>query len=193
MRDDRQMDDALLLIDLQRDYFADGELARCRDELVATCNALVASAHEAGIPVIEVRTIHDPAGSTWTLSMREDGQGVVLEGSSGAEPVEGLDTGKATVVVKTRDSAFFGTDLLSVLRAEGLVTCLCGVSTESCIAATASDAFAHDLLVTLVEDATASVDLVLHDRTLEQQTRQYRQPSLTSADLRRSWSNRIRD
>ena len=180
--------EALVLIDLQRDYFVDDELARCREDLVETCNRLVSAGGRAGVPVVEVRTVHDPGGSTWTLTMREDDQGVALAGTSGVEPLDGLDTEGATVVVKTRDSAFFGSDLLQVLRRERVGhLVLCGVSTESCVLATAIDAFAHDLAVTIVADGTASVDWDLHEHTLARLQAQYRQDVTDSAAVLRRW------
>jgi nicotinamidase-related amidase len=180
---------ALLVIDLQRDYFADDELERCRDDLVETVNRLVAAARDAGVVVVEVTTVHDPDGSTWTLSMREDGQGMALAGTPGAEPVDGLDTTGATAVTKTRDSAFFGTDLADVLARQGVGhVVLTGVSTESCIAATAADAFAHDLAVTMISDATASVEWQLHDETLQRLQAQYRQEVVTAEEVLRRWA-----
>lgn len=180
--------EALVLIDLQEDYFADDELKRCRDDLVATCNQLVRAACEAGVPVFEVRTVHEPDGSTWTMSMREDGQGMALRGSPGASPLDGLDTSGATVVEKTRDNAFFGTELPHLLTelSVGRVV-LCGVSTESCVAATATEAFARDLGVTMVSDATASLDRDLHDDTLRQLSDRYRQEVRTGAEVRARW------
>src|SRR4051794_6985443 len=105
---------ALLLIDLQNDYFADDELARCRDDVVAACNVLVDRARASGAPVIELRTVHARDRSTWALNMLEDGQGMVLEGTTGADRVDGLREADE-VVVKTRDSAFHDTDLDQVL------------------------------------------------------------------------------
>jgi nicotinamidase-related amidase len=88
------------------------------------------------------------------------------------------------VVVKTRDSAFFGTDLDLWLadRDVGRLV-LAGVSTESCIAATATDAYARDLHVVLVEDATASIDRQLHDQTLGRLHEQYRQEVVSADDV----------
>ena len=180
--------EALLLIDLQRDYFADPELERCRGDLVATCNELVRVAREVGVPVVEVQTVHEPDGSTWTLTMHEDGQGVAERGTEGVQRVEGLEPGGAEVVEKTRDSAFFGTDLAERLQRAGIDhVVLCGVSTESCIAATARDAFALDLGATLVSDATASVDWSEHDHTLSMLRTQHRQDVVTGAAVVRRW------
>ena len=186
--------EALLLIDLQRDYFADPELERCRGDLVATCNELVRVAREVGVPVIEVQTVHEPDGSTWTLTMHEDGQGVAERGTEGVQRVEGLEPGGAEVVEKTRDSAFFETDLADRLRRAGIDhVVLCGVSTESCIAATARDAFALDLGATLVSDATASVDWSEHDHTLSMLQTQHRQAVLTGAEVVRRWRDEVEE
>jgi nicotinamidase-related amidase len=174
---------ALLLIDLQADYFADDELERCRDDLVRHCNDLVEKVRAAGGTVIELQTVHRHDRSTWALNMLDDGQGMALEGTDGVRRVEGLAEADL-VIEKTRDSAFHRTDLLDVLRehdVDRLV--LAGVSTESCIAATATDAYAHDFRVTLVADATASVEWEQHERTLERLAAQYRQEVVYADDV----------
>src|SRR5215218_9079027 len=94
---------ALVIVDLQVDYFNDSELERCRDDLVAACNALAERASAAGAPVIEVRTEHSRDRSTWALNMRDDGRGMVIEGTPGAAPVPSLRTEGAITVTKTRD------------------------------------------------------------------------------------------
>ncbi|KRC64689.1 hypothetical protein ASE12_07865 [Aeromicrobium sp. Root236] len=170
---------ALIVVDMQVDYFNDNELERCRDDLVAACNTLAERALAAGAPVIEVRTEHRPDRSTWALNMRDDDSGMVIEGTAGAEPVAGLRTDGTTTVVKTRDSAFFRTELEDLLAAQGIETiALAGVSTESCIATTAADAYARDLRVVIVDEAVASVDPALNRRTQEQLEQQYRQPTV---------------
>ena len=175
--------DALVVIDLQEDYFQDPELRRCRRPIVERCAALARAAHAAGAPVVEVQTVHAPDRSTWTIDMLYDGQGVVIDGTPGAERLFELELEPDVMVRKTRDSAFFGTDLAEHLRG---VRCpaLVGVSTESCVRATASDAYAHDLRSVLVADATASVDASEHDEVLRRLHEQYRLPVVGSADVR---------
>ncbi len=175
---------ALLIVDMQVDYFNDDELERCRDDLVAACNALAEHALAAGAPVIEVRTEHRRDRSTWALNMREDDSGMVIEGTPGADPVPGLRTEGTITMIKTRDSAFFRTELEDLLSARGITTlALAGVSTESCIATTAADAYARDLRVILVDEAVASVDPDLNRRTQEQLEQQYRQPTVALGDV----------
>ena len=182
-RDVAHSERALVLVDLQNDYFADDALASRRDELVTRVNALVDRARRAGVLVIEVQTVHARDRSTWALNMRDDDQGMVLEGSTGAERLTGL-AAPDQVVAKTRDSAFHRTGLAALLRAKGVTELvLAGVSTESCIFQTAADAYAHDLRVVLVADATASADAVEHARTLARLRDQYRQPAVRADEV----------
>ena len=166
---------------MQVDFFNDPELARCRGDLVAACNTVIEGALARGLPVVEVRTLHSPDRSTWALNMVDDGEGMTEEGTPGAEPIDGLHhagtTAGLTLVPKTRDSAFYGTELEDLLRRKGVASfLLCGVSTESCIAATAADAYARDFAVALVRDGTASVRWDLHDHAIDSLREQYRQP-----------------
>jgi nicotinamidase-related amidase len=174
---------ALLVIDMQRDFFIDDELERCREDVTKACNELIARARDTGAPVFEVQTVHQRDKSTWALNMLDDDQGMALEGSDGVQRVSGLQPGHE-VVHKVRDSAFFGTDLQQRLEEAGIERLvLCGVSTESCIAATATDAYAHDFRVTLVEDGTASVKWEQHDETLARLNEHYRQEIVSAADV----------
>jgi len=170
---------ALVILDMQHDFVGRGPLADARPRLVRTINQLVALAREADVPVVDVRTVHAPDGSTWALNMREDDQGMAIEGSHGAEPADGLDLDGALPVCKTRDNAFFRTGLEALLREGGVTSfVLCGVSTESCIAATATDAYARDLRVTFVDGSVASAEPERHADVLAALGRQYRQPTV---------------
>lgn len=175
---------ALLLIDLQVDYFNDDELARCRDDVIDAANLLARRARDAGALVIVVRTVHSKDRSTWALNMLDDGQGMTFEDEKGSATDPGLDVGDATEIVKTRDSAFYGTELEDLLRAHGVTAiAIAGVSTESCINATATDAYARDFRVVLADRATASVDADMHDHVLRLLSWQYRQPVLEPDEI----------
>lgn len=130
--------------------------------------------------MILARTEHARDRSTWTLSMRADDQGFAFPGTEQAAFVPGLDTEGAIEIVKTRDSAFFGTDLREILRREGADRLmLCGVSTHSCIAQKASDAFALDLPVVIARDAVASENHDLASSLLDFLRDEMRQEILT--------------
>ena len=175
---------ALVLVDLQEDFFNDTELRRCRDDLAMECNLLIRRAGQAGCPVIVVRTVHAADRSTWALNMLDDGDGMTIDGTPGAATIAELDAADAIEVVKKRDSAFLGTDLDDVLLARGIgVFALAGVSTESCIAATATDAYARDFRVILADRATASVHEAMHHSVLSRLSWQYRQPILEPDEI----------
>lgn len=113
---------ALLLIDLQESFFEEPALAEARAE----------------VPIFLITTQHSRDRSMWTLSMLDDDQGYLFHGDPGTGVVHELDTSGMTRIEKTRDSAWFGTDLLLRIRnlqVERVV--MAGVSTHACIARTA--------------------------------------------------------
>lgn len=180
---------ALLLIDLQRGFFADPGLTAWRQQITANCNRLAAVAARAGVPVISVRTVHKEDKSTWTLKMLEDGQGYLFEGTAKAGYLEELELAGAIEVVKRRDSAFWNTELTTLLlqrRASSLV--LAGVATDTCIRATASDAFAANLPVAVATDACASPDLQARQNALEYMSTQHRQKLMATEEIISLWT-----
>ena len=73
-----------------------------------------------------------------------------------------------SVVDKNRYSAFFGTGLDEMLRAEGIEELIItGVMTNCCCETTARDAFMRDYRVFFLSDATAAADEELHLATLK--------------------------
>ncbi len=178
------MKQALLIIDMQNAYFEDEALERNRPKLTRECNRLARYAVEAGSEVLVIVTEHQRDRSTWTLSMLDDDQGFLFAGSRQTEPVEGLEVSGFERVVKTRDSAFFGTDLaerLRTLEVEGLV--LAGVSTHNCIAHTAADAFASNFRVAFAAEAIASTNEDYASSMLRILSDEYRQPVLSGEPL----------
>ncbi|BBE24424.1 nicotinamidase [Arthrobacter sp. MN05-02] len=174
---------ALLIIDMQNAFFEDDMLADVQDSLVAACNALIDAARRGGSPVLVARTEHLPDRSTWTTSMLDDDQGFIFRGTHQAAIVDRLRVQGLETVTKTRDSAFFGTDLAERLRnhaVERLV--LAGVSTHNCVAHTGADAFAHDFRVSYALDAIGSTNADYAAAMLEILSVEYRQPIIGQAE-----------
>ncbi len=116
--------------------------------------------------------------------MVEDDAGFLLKGDEDAQFLTDLITEGTTELVKTRDSAFHGTDLRARLRRVGVNQILvAGVSTHTCVAATAADAYASDLDVVLVDDAIASHREELHESTLDLLCEEYRFRRRSSGEL----------
>ena len=148
---------ALLVIDMQNSYFDFPELEEQREAVTAKVNELIRAARQGGRPILLIRTQHEQDRSTWTVNMQDDDQGFAYPGTEQAEYVAGLDTDGGVGLVKTRDSAFFDTDLAARLRNLGVERLvLCGISTHSCVAQTAIDAFAHNFRAAVARDAVAS-------------------------------------
>lgn len=152
--------------------------------MVASCNALLAAFTAGGHPVLVVGTEHERDKSTWSLNMLDDDQGFIFRGSEQADFIPGLDVDGRPRLVKTRDSAFVGTDLLSRLRNWNVdEVVLAGVSTHNCIAQTGADAFAHNVRVTYADDAMASEDGQDAADMLRILSTAYRQPVQRSDEI----------
>lgn len=174
---------ALVVIDMQNSYFELPGLAGKETELLPKVNELIRAAHEAGRPVVLVRTQHERDRSTWTVNMMEDDQGFAFPGTRQAQFLDGLVTGDHIEIVKTRDSSFHRTDLLERLEEHGVThLLLCGISTHSCVNQTASDAFAHDFHASIAVDAVTSEDPELSAAMLEFLRSEMRQPLLKQAE-----------
>ncbi|MDQ0755245.1 cysteine hydrolase family protein [Arthrobacter sp. B3I4] len=175
---------AVLIIDMQNAFFEDPGLQSQREGITTACNRLIRAAQESGTKVLLVRTEHERDRSTWTLNMLDDDQGFIFRGSEQAEFVSGLSTEDLPQMVKTRDSAFLGTDLVWRLRNWGVDTLvLAGISTHNCIAQTAADAFGHNFRVIYAGEATASENAEAATAVQEILCREYRQQVLDIADI----------
>lgn len=167
---------AVLVIDMQNAFFEEPSLKRRQEEVVAACNSLTSAARRAGANVVLVVTEHERDKSTWSLNMLDDDQGFIFRGSEEAQLLPGLLAAELPQMVKTRDSAFMGTDLAMRLRNWGVDTLiLAGVSAHNCIAQTAADAFAHNIRVIYAAEAVATENPEAAEAVLRVLTREYRQ------------------
>jgi nicotinamidase-related amidase len=162
-RHDMQMNvaaSALLVIDMQRFFldatsptFTCGGLA-----ILPTVKRLVEAFRRAGRPVIFTRHVHHP-GDLDSGIMRWWWEGKCLEGSPESEIDPALAPLRSEkVVFKHRYSAFYDTDLQTVLRClkvEDLV--VSGIMTNLCCESTARDAYYRDYRVFVPADGTGTI------------------------------------
>ena len=171
---------ALLVIDCQVDFgAADGEMARRGADMTAPLAALeeaqtlVDAARGAGVAVVFVRLITNPAGESTVIReararQDEDGPDLCLEGTRGADFVGPQPLPGEMIVSKNRYSAFSHTGLGEQLHAAGVDTLvLAGLTTECCVAASAWDAFERDFHVFIAADACAAYEEDLHSSALK--------------------------
>ncbi len=173
---------ALLIIDMQVDFAApQGRLGEWNADLSAVPAALAAAerlaeaARAAGAPVVFVgmQTSPQTDSAAWAERMRRRGGDPVVDlalcraGSPGAAFVGPTPSPGERVIAKTRFSAFFGTDLDAILRAQGVDTLVvCGLTTECCIDCSVRQAFHLDYQIFLVTDACAAYEPDLHENAL---------------------------
>jgi maleamate amidohydrolase len=134
---------AVLVVDFSRG-FTDPECTMGSDltQEVEATNRLLAVAREHEIPIIFTTIGFEPNlkdGSLWLE--KAPGLGDLIVGSKWVEIDPRLERReKETVILKKGASAFFGTNLPSILVSQGVDTIvLCGATTSGCIRATAID------------------------------------------------------
>ncbi|NUO62548.1 MAG: cysteine hydrolase [Gemmatimonadaceae bacterium] len=156
----------LLAIDVINDLeFEGGEALVEPGERMAGClRDLLRRARDAGVAVIYS---NDNFGR-WRSDFHQQVDHCTSEGVRGREIARRLLPGKEDYfVLKPKHSAFFATaldTLLSYLGARTLV--LTGLTTDSCILATAIDADMRDFNVVVPDDCVAALSPERHERSL---------------------------
>ena len=152
------MKTALLLIDIQNDYFPAGKM-----ELVASTDASL----RAGEALSLFRDMNLGVAHVQHISVRP-GVRFFLPGTQGVEIHENVKPmpGEA-VIQKNYPNSFRDTRLLEHLQKSGINhLVICGMMTHMCVDATVRAAFDHGFRCTLLHDACASRDLSFGNDTV---------------------------
>lgn len=177
---------AVLLIDLQSAYFNNVALENCRAELVEKTNEIITIARHHDLPIFNVKTEHQKDMTTWTLNMLDDQRGYLFTGSDDAKNIAGLNVEDSIEVIKTRDSAFYDTHLVGMLKNHHLNTLIvCGVSTHTCVFQTAADAYAANFRIILASEAIATHQPKYHKNALTILETEYRQRIMDTSQLKK--------
>lgn len=151
------MDKALIVIDLQNDYFPGGAFPLWDTEAVLTRTvAAIGQAKAKGIPVILVQHIADSATGLAPFFNR---------GTPGVEihPAIKAAAPDAPVVVKAFADSFHRTNLAGLLAGLGTREILvCGMMTQNCVTHTALSKAAEPYTVTTLTDCCTTVSEILH-------------------------------
>jgi ureidoacrylate peracid hydrolase len=160
---------ALLVVDMQK-FFLDPQSPTftCGGPAVLPgVKRLLAAFRAAGRPVIFTQHVHAADGSDAGI-MGWWWEGMCVEGSPEsaiAHEIAPLPGEK--VIAKHRYSAFYNTDLETVLRVQGIEDLvICGVMTNMCVESTARDAYFRDYRVFIPADGTGSVTEEMHRASL---------------------------
>ena len=158
--------DALIAVDVQRDFLPGGALAVARgDEVVAPLNQAARAFELAGRPIFASRDWH-PAnhcsfkgrGGPWPPHCVAGTPGAGFPGEL-ALPASAIVVSKATTADADSYSAFGGTDLAAQLRLRGVRRVVVGgLATDYCVRYSVSDALRLHYAVTVLTDAIAAVE-----------------------------------
>ena len=138
-------DSALVIIDIQNDYFPGGKMElEGADAAAAHASSVLRAFREKQLPVIHVRHLSTRPGSTF-----------FLPGTEGAEIHQKVQPQEnETVVEKNFPNAFRGTNLQQVLPVKNLV--IAGMMTHMCVDASVRQAADLGYKVTLIGNACAT-------------------------------------
>ncbi|MBQ0934122.1 isochorismatase family protein [Ideonella paludis] len=149
---------ALIVIDLQNDYFPGGAFALANTEATLDqVEAAIAAARAKGVPVVHVQHVADPAAGLSPF-FNADTPGVQIHPRVLAAAPE------APVVVKHFADSFERTTLKATLDKLGVDELIvCGMMTQNCVTHTAISKQAEGYAqVTVLGDASTTVSEMLH-------------------------------
>lgn len=157
---------ALIVVDMQNDFIAPGAPLETPMglELLPKLKKLIHHGRHSGMKIIYTVHAHRHNGCDMGLfgeihqpikdrvALADDTKGVEIY-------TEIVPRSEDIVIKKHRYSAFFGTELDIILRAEKIDTVVVtGVTTENCCHATARDAMFNGYRVAFISDATGTYD-----------------------------------
>jgi len=150
---------ALLIIDIQRDYFPGGAYPLAEpDGAARTARRVLEAFRAAGEPVVHLQHVWDASDATF---MRPGTDGVEIHPA--VEPVAG-----ETVLEKAAPNGFVGTPLEQHLRDAGVDALVVGgMMSSMCVDATVRAAADLGFQVTVVHDACAAPALEFGGRSID--------------------------
>jgi nicotinamidase/pyrazinamidase len=163
--------DALLVVDLQRDFLPGGALGiAAAQRIIAPLNAYIDAFESHHLPIFLTRDWHPENHSSFS-STGGPWPAHCIRGSTGAQWAEGLHVvASARVISKGMDpsaegySGFADTGLLATLRDLGVRRLFVGgLATDYCVRATVLDARSHGFDVVLLADAILGVNATAGD------------------------------
>lgn len=179
------VDAALIVVDVQNDFVADGGFfdrigadVKTVQKSIPNLVRLIDRARAAGVLVIFVQAIYD--AQYLSAPMRERNQRCAVEmprcltGSWGADFYAVRPAAGDPVVIKHRYSAMLNTELDGLLKRHGIRSLLLtGVSTDTCVESTGRDAYFTDYYVTIVSDCCGAASESDHLGALKRFDRDY--------------------
>ena len=152
-------DTALLIIDIQNDYFDGGaHTLHGSAEACSKAKQVLDYFRNNKLPVVHVQHISTREGATFFIPS--------TQGAEIHEKVKPLPEEK--LIVKHFPNSFRETDLLEYLKKKEIThLVVCGMMTQMCVDATVRAAKDHGFTCTLLSDACATRDVEIHGQHLK--------------------------
>jgi ureidoacrylate peracid hydrolase len=161
---------AVLLVDIQC-VFAGLPLQPSVPTVLSNLKTFLESARGFGVPIIVIRNVVPPEVNSpvWKRQFPQLENNWLDYGTPNAEFEPGFEPREGDIVItKPRYSAFFGTQLESILRTLDVRTVVsAGLTTDICVCSTVRDAFQRDLQTITLSDCCAEMTLNRHTSALE--------------------------
>lgn len=143
-----------------------------REALVGNFARLIAHCRTVGTPIIYTTVYRRPDNADAPQTIADAGPtggAPMLAGTPAVEIIDELrPQPQDYVFMKSRFSAFYGTNLDGILHALGTKTILVGgISTQRSVEGTARDAKNRDLQCVVVSDCCTAGELDVHDMTIQ--------------------------
>jgi nicotinamidase-related amidase len=155
------MSKALLVIDVQNDYFPEGKFPLWNTEAtLASVERAIEKAKATGVHVIVVQHVANPKMGISPF---------FNSGTPGAEvhPRILATAPNAPIVTKEFADSFVDTNLEDTLSKLGVTEFfVCGMMTQNCVTHTAISKSAEKYKVTILADACTTVDVMIHNIAL---------------------------
>jgi ureidoacrylate peracid hydrolase len=200
---------ALLIVDMQNDFIADGGLISKdgRDtsearKLAERLPAFIDIGRAAGVLIVFIRNVYSTEKNLYLSDSWLEHAARRRKGGYTSIPVCAPDSWQGdfygevrpkqgdAIVTKHRYSAFHGTDLDTILRSNGIRTVVVtGVVTNVCVETTAREAFVRDYYVVAPDDGAAAYVLADHAATMSNIDRFFGEVS-TLSDITAIWRGR---
>lgn len=168
-------DDALLAVDVQRDFEPGGALAVPNgDEVAAVLAGCIDEFNRRNLPVVASRDWHpqdhcsfQAQGGPWPPHCVANTPGAELDPALRL-PTDAKIVDKAQNADRDAYSAFEGSELHAWLGEKGVQRLFIGgLATEYCVLNTANDALRHGYKVVLLEDAIRAIDPAAGQNAIE--------------------------
>jgi len=152
------MKKALIIIDMQNDYFAGGKMELVEmDEALDNTLRLIEFAKEKQYAIFFIQHISLRKNATFFLPK-----------SAGVELHKAFNTEDGIIIQKHYPNSFRETTLLQELEDKGIKNLIvCGAMTHMCVDTTVRAGFDLGYKIELVNDACATKDLAFHDEVIQ--------------------------